>query len=523
LLQLISIRYKLFMSNWTSGYVADIGYTYGYYKELNPQRASLAFLNAGYVPPSLGTHCELGFGQGLSVNIHAAASGSIWYGNDFNPSQAAFAQSLAASSGADAHLTDEAFKDFCNRTDLPEFDSIGLHGIWSWISDENRAIIVDFIRRKLKVGGVLYISYNTLPGWASFAPMRHLMTAYSSSQTANDLGILNKIQNSLAFADKLIQSQPQFIKSNPSIVFKLEKFKEQNPRYLAHEFFNKDWHPMYFSTVAEQLNSAKVEFVCSAHYLDFVDVINLTPVQSNLLNEISDLNFRESVRDFMINQQFRREYWVKGPQKLTKFQQLNLISKHRVVLTSPKSEIELKVSGNAGQANLSDAIYSPILDTLSDFEIASIEQISIAVSKFEINFDQVVQSLIILIGAGYVHSAQDETEIQKSLEITKKLNLKILQRSLFSGDILCLASPITGGAIPVNRFQQLFLFSINNGKPDPSEWARAAWSTLKSEKQRLVKEGITLESEDDNLNELEIQAQNFAITRLPILKALKVA
>ena len=64
------------MSDWTSGYVADIGYTYGYYNELNPHRGTLAFLNAGFVPPTTGVHCELGYGQGLSVNIHAAASGS---------------------------------------------------------------------------------------------------------------------------------------------------------------------------------------------------------------------------------------------------------------------------------------------------------------------------------------------------------------------------------------------------------------------------------------------------------------
>jgi hypothetical protein len=28
------------MSDWTSGYVADIGYTYGYYTELNPLRTN---------------------------------------------------------------------------------------------------------------------------------------------------------------------------------------------------------------------------------------------------------------------------------------------------------------------------------------------------------------------------------------------------------------------------------------------------------------------------------------------------
>ena len=35
------------MTDWTAGYVADIGYTYGYYTELNPLRVRLAFLNAG--------------------------------------------------------------------------------------------------------------------------------------------------------------------------------------------------------------------------------------------------------------------------------------------------------------------------------------------------------------------------------------------------------------------------------------------------------------------------------------------
>ena len=160
------------MTDWTAGYVADIGYTYGYYTELHPLRARLAFLNAGLVPPTRGAHCELGFGQGVSVNIHAAASDNEWHATDFNPSQAAFAQELARVSGANAHLHDQAFVEFCARDDLPDFDSIGLHGIWSWISDENRAVIVDFVCRKLKVGGVLYISYNTQPGWAAMVPMR---------------------------------------------------------------------------------------------------------------------------------------------------------------------------------------------------------------------------------------------------------------------------------------------------------------------------------------------------------------
>ena len=53
--------------DWTAGYVADIGYTYGYYAELNPLRARLALLHAGFACPTFENACELGFGQGLSA------------------------------------------------------------------------------------------------------------------------------------------------------------------------------------------------------------------------------------------------------------------------------------------------------------------------------------------------------------------------------------------------------------------------------------------------------------------------
>ena len=109
------------MSDWTSGYVAEIGYTFGYYTELNPLRIQLAFLDQGLVFPKVGTACELGFGQGLSANIHAAASDVQWSATDFNPSQASFAQELATASGSNARIFDEAFAEFANRTDLPDF------------------------------------------------------------------------------------------------------------------------------------------------------------------------------------------------------------------------------------------------------------------------------------------------------------------------------------------------------------------------------------------------------------------
>ncbi len=510
------------MSDWTSGYVADIGYTYGYYNELNPNRATLAFLNAGYTPPSSGVNCELGYGQGLSVNVHAAASGSTWYATDFNPSQAAFAQSLASASGASAHLTDEAFADFCNRSDLPEFDSIGLHGIWSWISDENRSVIVDFIRRKLKVGGALYISYNTLPGWASFAPMRHLMTEHASVMGSLGKGVVNRVDGALEFAQKLIDTNPIFARANPGVTDRLKKVAEHNRHYLAHEYFNKDWHPMHFATMSDWLSPAKISFACSAHYLDHIDAVNLTAEQQALLKEISNPNFKESVRDFMVNQQFRRDYWIKGARRLAPVEQAEAIRKQRVILTSASSDVTLKAKGALGDANLNESVYSPILTSLSDHKIKSIEELISSVKGKDVKADQVLQAVMILTGNGHIASVQSDEQISKSKMISNKLNKALIEKARFNLELFTLASPVTGGGHTVNRIQQLFMLAISQGKKQPQEWAQSAWAVLDSQNQRLLKDGKAIESADGNLATLNQQAQEFSEKRLPILQKLGI-
>ena len=511
------------MMDWTAGYVADIGYTFGYYTELNPLRARLALLNAGLVCPEFGTACELGFGQGLSANIHATASITQWHGTDFNPAQAGFAQELAAASGSGARLYDEAFADFANRADLPEFDFIGLHGIWSWISDENRAVIADFLRRKLKVGGVLYISYNTMPGWAAFAPMRHLMTEHADVIGSEGHGIVSRINGAVEFTEKLLATKPAYARANPQISERIKAIKEQNRHYLAHEYFNRDWLPMHFATMADWLEPAKVAFACSAHYLDHIDAINLTPEQQAFLKEIPDPMFRESARDFMVNQQFRRDYWVKGPRKLSALEQAEALRAQKFVLTAHRPDISLKVSGSLGEATMTEAIYKPILDFLADHKTRTFGQIEQAGQSHGVTFAQVAQAAMLLCGTGQLAAVQDEAAIARSKRHTDKLNAHLMDKSRGSNDISYLASPVTGGGHTVGRIQQMFLLAVAQGKKQPADWAQLAWQVLSAQGQKLVHEGRTLETVEENLAELNSQATAFASKQLAILKALQIA
>ncbi len=511
------------MTDWTAGYVADIGYTFGYYTELNPERVRLAFHNQGLVFPQMGAACELGFGQGLSANIHAAASVTEWHGTDFNPSQAGFAQELACASGAGARLFDEAFADFANRADLPDFDYIGLHGIWSWISDENRQVIVDFIQKKLKVGGVLYISYNTLPGWASFAPMRHLMTEHAEVLGAEGKGIVSRIDGAIDFAEKLLATNPIFSRANPLVGDRLNKMKEHNRHYLAHEYFNRDWHPMHFANMAQWLEPAKLQYACSANYLDHIDALNLSAEQQAFLKDIPDPMFRQTTRDFMVNQQFRKDYWVKGARKLSALEQAEALRAQKVILVTHRPDVSLKVAGALGEADMSEAVYAPILDLLADHKGKTLGQIEQQVKDKGIAFAQIIQVAMVLAGAGHLALAQDDQSITKARKQADKLNAHLCQKARGSNDVGYLASPVTGGGVPVNRFQQLFLLSLAQGKKKPAEWAQATWQILAAQGQKLLKEGQTLETAEENLAALTAQAQAFADKQLPILKALQIA
>lgn len=511
------------VADWTSGYMSDIAYTFGYYSELNPLRAKLAFANAGVAFPDVRFACELGYGQGISVNVHAAASQAEWWGTDFNPSQVVFAQEMAAASGSRARLLDQSFAEFGARTDLPEFDYIGIHGIWSWISDANRKVLVDFILKRLKVGGVLYISYNAMPGWAAFAPMRDLLNEHAETMAAPGRGILNRVDAALDFAAKLLQTNPVYARANPQTAERIQTIKGQNRHYVSHEYFNREWLPMSFSKMAEWLGAAKVSYVCAAHPLDDIDPINLTPDQQGFLREIPDPMFRQTVRDFMMNLQFRRDYWVKGARLLTPVEKIEALRPQSIILSAEREDVTMKTRGALGEATMNESIYAPVLEVLADHKPKTLAQIEKAVAGKNINFAQMVEAVMVLIGSGHAQPVQDKSAAAASKPQVDRLNAYLMDKSRGSNDLNYLASPITAGGVNVPRLSQLFLLAEKQGKKSPAEWTEFVWDILSQQNQRLLKDGKALETAAENLSELKRMATHFAEKQLPILAALGIS
>jgi len=511
------------MSNWHAGYTAETAYTYGYYTELNPLRTQLLLLNWGIQPAKVGTACELGFGQGMSVNIHAAASGTRWYGNDFNPAQTAFAQELAEVSGNGAVLSEQSFQEFCTRADLPDFDFIALHGIWSWISPENQAHICDFLARKLKPGGVLYISYNTQAGWAAMAPIRDLMEQHSRVLSAPGQDSLARVSSALSFVNRMMETKPRYLQANPTIAVRLQQLGEQDPNYLSHEYFNHYWQTVSFAAIRPVLAAAKLDFAGSAAYPDHVPLLNLLPEQLDFLAQIPDATFRETTTDFMVNRQFRQDYWVKGSRRLNAHEQATALRAVRILLVAPFEQISMKVTGALGEAEMDRDSYAPLLALLGDYQPHSIGELQQRLPDKVAELGSLLQMLLVLAHKSCIAPVQDDAAIALARPATARLNRYLLEKALGRTDLAALASPVTGGGVGVFHLQQLFLLARLEGHATPEAWVRFAWPLFRALQQTMMLNGVALTSEEDNLAELSKHAESFCVTVLPILQALGVA
>lgn len=510
--------------DWASGYVTDLGYTHGFYRELTPAILRFAALARGFETciklSGPITYCELGCGQGLSANLLAAANPEMeLYATDFNPEQISSARRLAEAAGsANIHFFDDSFAQFEARKDLPKFDIIALHGIYSWIAEEHRNTIVRFIDAHLKPGGLVYISYNCLPGWAGLAPLRQLMRM----GVADSPGALSsKIDASFASIDRLEAIGAKYFRAIPNLKAQFDKLKSMNRNYLAHEYLNADWTLFYHSDVAAELDRARLSYVASAHLLDHVDSINLTADQQTLLREVSNTAKRETLRDYIVNQQFRRDIFGRGAIPLSAGELHEKWLDSQFALTTPADALTMKVRGTLGEATLQDKTYKPLIEAFVNAGGAlSIRQIlkrDKAIAN--IGWQRLQQAITILVGAGHLQPCLPDTASEaRRKKSTRAFNSAVMERARYSAELQYLAAPVTGGALPVDRIQQLFIMALGKKGEDPVSFV---WKTLKEQNQRLVHNGKALQSDEDNIAEIRSRYAVFE-KRIPVLKSVGI-
>lgn len=515
------------MNEWSSGYVSDIPYTAVYYHDQSPANLNFICLLNGFLPRRLdeGFHyLELGCGCGLTTNLLAAANPlGKFYAVDFQPSHIAEAMDLAAAARLEnVTFYEQSFGAFLERTltELPSFDFITLHGVYSWISPRDRQRIVAIIDRGLKPGGIVYISYNSLPGWSTGQPIQRLL--YELGQLVSGRSD-ERFEKALSLLED-IRNEKSPILSRDELFDRICDIRDSGRlRYLTHEYMTGNWHPLYHADVARDLSAAKLTFIGSSNALDNFPDLNFTESRQTLLSNIGNPELKETIKDYLVPRLLRKDVFVRGPRRLSTDRQEALLNSMGLALIVPSRQTTLDLKVPIGKVTVSESIYTPVLEFLAE-RPRSLAELLTASGPHAKPGEKAAEIAGILIGTWQAAPIVSfDGHIAKGS--VKRFNSAMADQALIEdvGRLLPLASPIIGSGIQASGLEIQVFQAVLNGSPIRSQpLSEHIWQSLAARGERLSVNGTPLETEEENIALLLKTIETVIDQKLPVWQNLGI-
>lgn len=350
-------------ASWSSGYVADIAYTEGFYVQQSPARLALACL-FGNVATDLpeqddaATYLELGCGMGIGALL-TAASNPGWQVTavDYNPAHIAIGAGLARAARLDnIHFIEADLAQLAtsNQADsIPQADFVSMHGLWSWVSKEVRGGIVGLLASKTRPGGVVHVSYNALPAWQGALGMQRLIyEAGIRSGGRSDA----QAQAGLALARDLKSVDSKYLTESSLPRDLLDTTVAMSTEYLSHEYMSAHWAPVFHADVVTAFAEAKLDWVASANPMENFPELMLASEHREVMNRYTDPLMRELIKDMCLPRQLRHDVFVRGARRISNGARDAAMSRLVVVPIVSPGELQTKVRVPAGMAEVSEAL-----------------------------------------------------------------------------------------------------------------------------------------------------------------------
>lgn len=328
------------MQHWGEGYVTDIQYVDEFNPEQSPQNIALAATLRGFEPPDLSgkfTYCELGCGKGLTSLILAAANPNAeFHAIDFNPAYIARGEAQARAAGiTNINFYERSIQDLVgpDAPQLPMADIVAMHGVWSWVSPDVQNAILEFLKRRVKPGGLVYVTYNLMTQWANLLPLQAVLKELTSSSPA---GRDVAIRDAFAVIERLTESKV-IPAGQRNLVQQLKRGVPEKYiwAYLAHELLPEHWKPTSHADVARAFGLAKLKFAGSADLLRNLVNVYLNEAQLASLAEIPSADMRETLADWAAGHWLRFDVFVRGVRRMSQSRQDALLGEMKLALVRP--------------------------------------------------------------------------------------------------------------------------------------------------------------------------------------------
>lgn len=447
-------------------YVIDVPYTWHFFEFQSPVLLDAMARQRGIIRPSLDepfTYCELGCGNGMTSNLLAASMPQgEFYAIDFNPEHIANAQQLGQRSELkNVHYLAYSFETMLAKQDeLPKFDFITLHGVYSWVSADIREQILEIIQHFLKPHGIVYVSYNPMPYWSDIVPMWHMMLAHTENMAADSL---TRAKTGLEHLKQLRDSGLLFFRNHPSASQFLDILLERDIHFVAHEFCNNHLEPQYFKDVAQAMSKLELTYIGNATRRD--EQTYLPKALQDYVQDSDDFLEQATRHSLVSNEFFRRDIYIKTSAD-TAYSDVN-DSVKQLWVGSYYSSLQVHRLFPVYQdcAELKDPIYKLIMP-LAFEGLRSIEMICAEPVLADFDQDEVIQAIQILIKTKHLvfltqaaQTSNNDIAIEQ-LKIETPINHYNLTQRLMKDGECSLVSPILGSAMTLSIIEGLCLLSL---------------------------------------------------------------
>ena len=518
--------------DWHEGYVSDIDYVAEFFPEQSPSLLSFACILNGVEPVALDrpfTYFELGSGQGLTANVLAAANPlGRFYAADFNPAHIAASRQLAESAElANVEFLESSFADLADgAVGLPQFDFVTLHGVYSWVNAENRRHIVRFLARYLKPGGIAYISYNAMPGWSTTLPLQRLILEHVDLYPGSRH---QQIEHMRKLVGGLVQNKAAYFTNNAGAGLRTYLDAAMTgdadwSSYLAHEYMNRGWEPLYHADVVRDVAAAKLDYVGSAGLSWALPALYLTPAQSALLDTIADPALRETIKDYMKNTCFRKDVFVRGARRMGPERQRQWLEQSGIALTVLPEQLHAGLKFPAQGAN-PPAAYAPLLAALGQGPRTLLELARLPAMAPH-TLAEIAEAAALLADTGqaapyFLGAAGADTSP------ARRLNLAIAGQA--RGDDAAyrvFAAPLLGSGIKAPLFQRLVYRAVlpavaAQALPlNVDAIATQVWRQVVEQGRAVMRDELELDSEDEIISGIWATVQAILERRSPLWRGL---
>ena len=206
---------------------------------------------------------------------------------------------------------------------LGTYDYIIAHGFYSWVDEETKDNFLRLCKEHLGSNGILYMSYNTYPGWHKMDSVRALLEF--ANKDIDTLNHREKVRHGKTIASKLgaLMLEYDTVKTQQSpFLQSLRQTLQKQDCYVGHDHLEPVNTPVYFHQCMDHMAEHGFTYLCDCDLnLSFPDVYDET--LRTQLQELAphDPLARQQYIDFMLNTAFRKSLFThKGatPKRITK-------------------------------------------------------------------------------------------------------------------------------------------------------------------------------------------------------------